>query len=119
AAFFARTGDAVIGLGLEFGEIGAAAARRSLSDRKSGARRRIDLAAMMRLEDFDVPVSSQPRRRLLDQAEEQIDAERKVAVAHDGDAFGVRGDLRLLLARKTGGADDGGFDRRRLKSLEG
>ena len=48
------------------------------AEQQGGAGRRVELVAVVHLDDLDVPVGPEPPRRLLDQRAQQIDAERGV-----------------------------------------
>ena len=72
----------------------AAAARGGLAEQQRGAGGRIDLVAVVHLEDLDVEILGLERlRRLLDQDGEQVDAEAHIAGFDDGRMAGGGGDL--------------------------
>ncbi len=87
-------------------EIDAAPRRRGLAEQQRGAGRRIDLLVVMHLDDLDVELVAERRSDLLRQHREQIDAEAHVAGLHDRGLFRGFGDLRVILGRRAGGADD-------------
>ena len=78
-AFLARAGQPGAPVGAVVGERHAAACRRRLAEQQRGARRRVDLVAMVRLDDLDVPIVPEPLRRLAYQRRQQRDAERGVS----------------------------------------
>ena len=55
-----RAGDAVAAAHAVLGQDDAPTARRCLAEQQRGARWRIDLAAVVGLDDFDVPILAQP-----------------------------------------------------------
>ena len=59
----------------QFGQRRPPSARRGFAKQDRGAGRRIDLVAVMRLDDFDIPVGAEPSCRLADQLCEQRDAQ--------------------------------------------
>ena len=71
----------------------------------------------MGLDDFDVPVVTQPRCRLAHQMGQHVDAERGIAGLQDGDVFGGVIDQPMVALFQPGGADhdrgaagDGGIE---------
>ena len=105
-AALARAGMAVADPDRMVGEVDAAAFRRRLAEQQRRARRRVDLVAVVHLEDLDVEIGVERLRRLAHQGGEQIDAEAHIA-GLDDDRM-ARGGLELLLVvgREAGGADD-------------
>ena len=82
-------------------------ARGGLAEQQRGARGRIDLVAVVHLQDLDVEILRPERLRgLLDQHGEQIDAEAHIAGFDDGRVTGGGGDLGVVLRAAAGGADD-------------
>ena len=58
--------------------------------------------------DLDVPVGGvQTQGRMLDQTDQDIDAQREIPAADDRDPLGRRRDLGLLLRAEAGRADEG------------
>ena len=97
----------VIGFGLHVRQIGEPTLGGGFAQHQGGARRGIDLAAMMGLGDLDVPVLGvQPLGRVLDQADQYVHAQREIAAFDDGDLFGGLHQLGLLFRREAGRADD-------------
>ena len=90
-------------------EVRAAAGSSSIAEHQCRSRRGIHLAAVMRLEDFDVPVLAEALRRAPGQLAEQVHAEREIAGFHDRHLFAGLCDLGFLAAIKPGRADHGGF----------
>jgi hypothetical protein len=67
---------------------------------------RIDLGAVMHLEDFDVEAFVERLRHALDQRGKQIDAEAHIARLHDDGARGDAADHGVIRRRQPGGSDD-------------
>ena len=98
-------------------EIDAAPFRRRLAEKQRRAGRRVDLVAMVHLENLDVEIGVERLRRLADERGEEIDAEAHIA-GLDDHRLARRGDeLRLVVGRKPGGADD--MDDARLRGEVG
>ena len=85
--------------------VDAARRRRGPAKRQRGARRRVDLAAVVHLDDLDVPVRAEPRRDLLDQAEQQVDAEAGIGRPDDRHPLGRRAHRAVSARRQPGRAD--------------
>ncbi|MNS83547.1 hypothetical protein D3C72_1173380 [compost metagenome] len=63
----------------------------------------------MGLQHLDVPVAAvQALGRVLDQTDQDVEAQREIAAADDGDLFRRRLDQGVLFRRQAGGADDQG-----------
>src|ERR1700759_5661637 len=82
ASALAWTGDAVIGRSAQIQEGRSPSSRSCFAHGESGAGRRIDLAAMVRFGNLDVPLGPEALGRLLDQTGEQVDAEGEVGRLH-------------------------------------
>src|SRR5579875_2855491 len=78
-AAFARTGRAIARAQRMFRQCDAAPARGSLAQKQSGAGGRVDLHAMMRLDDFDVVIGSKRTSRLFDERSKQVHAKTHIA----------------------------------------
>jgi hypothetical protein len=72
------------------------------------AARRVDLHAVMRLDDLDVEALGERARRDVDQLHDHVDADAHVRRHDDRDVLGMRRDLCLLGGVEAGRADDGG-----------
>ena len=94
------------------GQHDAATARCGLSQQQRRAGRRIDLVAVMHLDNFDVPVLTQARRRLFHKRREQVDAKRGVASLEHGDIRRRLVDQGVVGRLKTGRANQDGLMRR-------
>ncbi len=102
----ARAGMAVADPDAVFGQLDAAARRGRLAEQQRGARRRVDLVAMVHLQDLDVEIGRVERaRRLLHQHGEQVDAEAHIARLDDRRVAGGRGDAGVVRGRAARGAD--------------
>src|SRR3954447_20049861 len=82
-----------------------------LPQEQCGARGRVDLIAVMHLQDLDIPIGSEPRRRLLDKLTEEVDAERRIRRMDDCNLASSLLDLRAVLGLEPGGADEDGNPR--------
>jgi hypothetical protein len=101
----ARAGDAVAAPLAHVVEGDAAAFRRRGAEQQGGAGRRVDLVAMVHLDDLDVPILAEPRRRLAHEEGEQVYAERHVgALKHRHLARGAVERVVMGLV-EAGGAD--------------
>ena len=87
-------------------EIDAAPFRRRLAEKKCGAGGRVDLVAMVHLDNLDVEIGIERLRRLADERGKEIDAEAHIARLDDHRPLRVVGDRRLVGCRKPGRADD-------------
>ena len=68
----------------------AASVRGGFAEQQRRAGGRVDLAAVMRLDDLDVPVGAELRCAACShQRRQQVDAQAEIAGAHDGDALGA------------------------------
>jgi hypothetical protein len=67
-----------------------------LAHGQRGAAGRVDLVAVVRLDDLDVVAGGQRAGRHVQQLEHHVDAHAHVGRHHDGDVLGMLGDLRLL-----------------------
>ena len=105
-AALARAGMAVADADRVLGEVDAAALRRGAAEEQRRARRRIDLVAVMHLDDLDVEIGVERLRRLADEDGEEVDAEAHVAGLDDRRMARRRGDLRLVVGGQAGRADD-------------
>ncbi|AEM42165.1 predicted signal transduction protein containing a membrane domain protein [Ketogulonicigenium vulgare WSH-001] len=87
-------------------QIHAAPRRRRFAQHQGGARWRVDLVAVMRLDDLDVEIGIQRGGDLLGQLDQQVHPKAGISGPH-GDAM-ARGGEQLLDMRgfKAGGADD-------------
>ena len=74
--------------------------------RQRRARRRVLLLPVVQLDDLDVVVVAERARRLRQEAEEHVHAERHVRRQHDRDALGRLPHGALLGLAEAGGADD-------------
>ena len=74
--------------------------------RERGARRRIDLVTVMRLDDLDVVALGELLRGEFEQLEGHVHADAHVRREHDADLLARRAQLRLLRVVETGRADD-------------
>ena len=88
------------------GEVDAAPLGRGFAEEQRGAGRRVDLVAVVHLEDLDVEIVVERLRRLADEHGEEIDAEAHVARLDHRRVTGRGDDLRLVLRADAGGADD-------------
>src|SRR5947207_5964407 len=79
----ARAGYAVAGALLDLFELDPAAHRRRAAERERGAGGGIDLAAMVHLDDFDIPVRAEPARDFFDHAQQDVDPEAHIRRPHD------------------------------------
>jgi hypothetical protein len=77
-----------------------------LPQHEGGAGGRVDLHAVVGLDDFHVPVGIQRGGDLLGQADEEVHAKRHVPGADDGGVAGGGLDPGKVLGLKAGGADD-------------
>src|SRR5579875_809123 len=109
-AFAARAGNAVAGALRHLFEDDAAA------EGERRPRRGVDLAAVMHLEDLDVPIGPEPTRHLLDDDQQHVHA--KAHIRRPYERYGARGAAYrfALLGRQAGRADhhrfaDGGGER--------
>ena len=73
---------------------------------------------MMRFEDFDIPVRTEPFGRHPCERLQQIDADREISGLHDGKRLGGLGDLGLFIFREPRRADDGGADTGMFQRIE-
>src|SRR2546429_92779 len=105
-AGFPRSGDAIAPALRHLIEDGPPRRRCGTAERERRPGWRIDLAAMMHLDDLDVPFRPEPRRHLLDQPEQQIDAEAGIGGPDDRHALGGPADRRLPFAGQPRRADD-------------
>jgi hypothetical protein len=80
-------------------------ARDHLAHAQRGARGRICLVAMMRLDDFNIDRIAQHARGGIDQLEAQVDAGAHVGRQHDGDILRRHLDLSTLRGAESGSAD--------------
>ena len=93
----------------DVGQRNAASARSRLGQHQRGAGGGVDLAAMMRLGDFNIPLKgAQAPCSLFHDAGKHVDAQRKVSRTHHRDGLGGRDNRRALLSRETGRTDDQG-----------
>ncbi len=100
-----RARDAVAAALARRFEVDAAPLGRRRAEQQRGARRRVDLVAMVHLDDLDVPILAEPRRRVADQVGEQVDAERHVRRLKHRDRLGGRVDRHEMLGAEPGRAD--------------
>ena len=101
----ARAGDAVASaFGVLF-KADAAALRRRLTEQQCRAGGRVDLVAMMHLDDFDIPAIVERLRRLPDKRRQQIDAEAHIAGLDDGGVAGRACNLLFVFGCEAGRAD--------------
>ena len=88
-------------------KIDAASGGRRLAEQQRRAGRRVDLVAVMHLEDLDVEVARVERpRRLFDQDRQQVDAEAHIARLDDRRVARRRGDPGVVVRAAAGRADD-------------
>lgn len=93
----------------KIGKRGVPASGGGLAKQQCGARRRIDLGAVVHFDDFDVPGRAQPFGGFAHQSREQRDAKRGVAGLENRDV--ARGFVDQGMMRK---AEPGGADQDRL-----
>src|SRR5712671_4026557 len=125
-AGFPRSGDAIAPALRHLIEDGPPRRRCGTAERERRPGWRINLAAVMHLDDLDVPFRPEACRDLLDQPEQQIDAEAGIGGPDDRHALGGPADRRrLLFAGQSGRADDdraaefGGQSRVRRRCVRG
>ncbi len=79
--------DAVAGADANIGEVHLPAARGCLAQHQGRAGRGVHLAPVVRFEDLDIPVPGlKGPRRLLHQADQEVDSQREIARPDDRDA---------------------------------
>jgi drug/metabolite transporter (DMT)-like permease len=105
-AALARPGDTVARPLGGMIEIDAAPLGRRAAQRQRRAGGRIDLGAMMHLDDLDIPVGIEGTRDLPHQLQEERDAEAHVRCQHDGGLLRRPAEGRDLRRLQAGGADD-------------
>ena len=115
-AALTRAGDAVAHALAPASKIDVAPGRGCLAERKRCAGGRVDLVAVMHLDDFDVVIVAQAARRVLDEREEPVDAEAHIGRPENRRRFRRRVQRLLRFIVETGGADDEGLLRLRGKS---
>jgi hypothetical protein len=103
----ALAGDAFAGEHGAFLQVAAQRVGDHLAHLERGARRRIDLVAVVRLDDLDVVAGGHGLGGHLEQLEGDVDAHAHVGRHHDGDVLGDLRDLGLLRVAEACGADDG------------
>ena len=114
----ARAGVAVADAHVVAGKRDAAPGGGGLAEQQRRARRRVDLVPVVHFEDLDVEIVGVERaRRLLHQHRQQIDAEAHIAGLDDRRVARRRRDLRVVVGRAAGGADD--MDDARLRRVAG
>src|SRR5271169_4395627 len=101
----ARSGDAVTGALLDLFEHDLSAGRGRAPERQRRARRCVDLAAVVRLHDLDVPIGAETARGFFDDAEQHIDPEAHIRRPDDRDIARRLAHHIALLGREAGGAD--------------
>jgi hypothetical protein len=79
-------------------------ARRCLAQQQRGARWRVHFHAVVRLDNLDVPVLAQPRRRFLHQVGQQRDAQRGIPGLEHGNRNRRRVDQPVVALFQPGGA---------------
>jgi hypothetical protein len=87
-------------------QIDPAARRRRTTKRQRRARGRVDLVAVVHLDDLDVVVGIELGRRLLDQRQQEIDPEAHVRRLDNGRVARRAHDRRVVVRAQTRGADD-------------
>ena len=103
----ALAGDAFARVDGAFLEVAAQRVGDHLAHLERGARGRVDLVAVVRLDDLDVVAGGERLGRHLEQLEGDVDAHAHVGRHHDRDVLGGVGDLGLLRVAEAGGADHG------------
>ena len=86
-------------------EIAAEGIGDNLTHPQRGARRRINLEAVVGLDDLHVVALVEDPGRHVEQLEHRVHADRHVRREHHRDLLGSRGDGRLAVGREAGGAD--------------
>ena len=86
-------------------KLDAAPLRRRLAEKERRAGGCIDLVAVVHLDDLDVELGTERRRRLLHEAGEQIDAKAHVAGLHDDRMARGRADLAQIVFAQARGSD--------------
>ena len=86
---------------------------RRFAEQERRARGRVDLHPMMHLDDLDIEIGSERRRRAPGQRREQVDAEAHVARPHDRGVARRRVDLVEIVVAEAGRADHVGDARLR------
>ena len=102
----ALAGHAVAAVDGAVVQVAAAGAGQHLAHGQRGAAGRVDLVAVVGLDDLDVVALGQRTRRHVEQLEHDVHAQAHVRRHDDGDVPRVLGDLRLLRVAEAGRADD-------------
>ena len=101
-----RTRQPCTAVDAQFGQRRPPPARRGLAKQDRGAGRSIDLVAVMRFDDLDIPVGAEARRCLAHQLREQRDTKRGIARLEDRDVSRRGIDHGVLVDAEARGADD-------------